>query len=341
MGEGREAAEAQASREASEWLVLVQEEPDDQALKRRFEDWLKASPTNVDAWKAVRHVSAVARAMQPEFADHWQPLVEKERAAAARDAPGRRPVNTRRTTWSRRRWALASTALAIAACLALVAASPLLVRLQSDHATGTAEQRKLELEDGSEITLAARSAIAVSYEADGRRIRLLAGEAFFNVVPDPRRPFRVMASTVEATVLGTSFDVRLEAHGATIAVAEGTVEVGSAVRGAPPPERLAAGQAARVSPEGHVSRIAVASQLIASWRRGQLYLHDRTLGDAVELLRPYYAGSIVLADAALAERRVTGVYNLRDPEDALLGMARAHGARVWRITPWLIVLSSS
>jgi transmembrane sensor len=80
---------------------------------------------------------------------------------------------------------------------------------------------------------------------------------------------------------------------------------------------------------------------VAAWRHGQLYLHDQTLRDAVDQLRRYYAGTIVLTDEALAERRVTGAYNLNDPEDALLGMARAHGARVRRITPWLIVLSSS
>ena len=82
-------------------------------------------------------------------------------------------------------------------------------------------------------------------------------------------------------------------------------------------------------------------QLVASWRRGQLYLHDQTMRDAVDQLRRYYAGTIILADDSLAERRVTGVYNLSDPEDALLGLVRAHGAKMRRITPWLIVLSNS
>ena len=72
MEEGPEAAQARASREASGWLILLQEEPDDPAVKRRFEDWLRASPANADAWMAMQHVADVASIMPAEFADRWQ-----------------------------------------------------------------------------------------------------------------------------------------------------------------------------------------------------------------------------------------------------------------------------
>ena len=49
----------------------------------------------------------------------------------------------------------------------------------------------------------------------------------------------------------------------------------------------------------------------------------------------------MLTDGGLAERRITGAYNLADPEDALRGMARVHGAKVRRVTPWLLVVSAS
>ncbi len=34
-----------ASREATEWLILLQEEPDDATLRRRFDVWRAASPS--------------------------------------------------------------------------------------------------------------------------------------------------------------------------------------------------------------------------------------------------------------------------------------------------------
>jgi transmembrane sensor len=335
-----ESAEARASREASSWLIQLQEEPDDLELRRRFKRWLEAGPTNADAWAGVQHLSEVASTMQPELAERWRPLLAKERAA--KDGPaGGRLVARAGAGWSRRRWALGGAAVAIAACFAFLAVPPFMLQLESDYVTGTAEQRTLELPDGSEVTLAAGSAIAISYSPGERRVHLLAGEAFFQVMPNPHRPFRVAARTVETSVLGTRFGVRLDTRGATVSVETGTVEVAASGERREPAEKLGAGQSIRLSPEGQVSRTSVPPQLVAAWRHGQLYLHDQTLRDAVDQLRRYYAGTIVLADETLAERRVTGAYNLKDPEDALLGMARAHGARVRRITPWLIVLSSS
>src|SRR4029453_5706266 len=58
-----------------------------------------------------------------------------------------------------------------------------------------------------------------------RSVRLLKGEAYFSVSPDPRHPFRVIAGDTTITVLGTAFDVRLDAQGTTVAVEHGKVRV--------------------------------------------------------------------------------------------------------------------
>ena len=61
--------------------------------------------------------------------------------------------------------------------------------------------------------------------------------------------------------------------------------------------------------------------------------------DVVDRLRPYFRGTIILAPSAPAGRSVTGVYNLADPVAALRGIARAQGATVSRITPWILLVS--
>lgn len=322
-----ETARRQAFREATDWFILLQEEPADPDLRRRFDAWREAGPLNAEAWAATERTSDVAAAMTPAHADEWMPAVARRRA------------ERRTSRWSQRGIGLSLAATALAACVALVAAPPMILRLQSDHVTGTAELRTLELPDGSKVTLGPASAIALAFGSGERRLRLLEGEAFFEVTHDPARPFRVEVAKVEAFVLGTSFDVRLDALAVTVAVEEGVVGVAARAEGSLLAERVEAGQAVRVAPGGRIERSTEPSQLMAAWRKGQLLSHDRPLREAVDQLRRYYAGTIVLTDDAFAERTVTGVYNLADPEEALRGIVRAHGGKVRRITPWLLVVS--
>ena len=55
---------------------------------------------------------------------------------------------------------------------------------------------------------------------------LTSGEAEFEVVHEPKRPFRVFAGSAEAVDIGTQFDVRLEHDSTVVTVVEGRVAVG-------------------------------------------------------------------------------------------------------------------
>ena len=322
-----------ASNEATDWLILLQEEPDDGELRRRFEEWLKARPENESAWASTRRFSEMAALL---------PAAREAGAVTTTTRAGAQVLPMRPRT-AARRWTMPALALAAAACLALWAGPAMLLQLRADHVTGTAELRQVDLPDGSRVTLAPASAIAVAMADDqpGRRVQLLSGEAYFQVRPDPARPFRVTARDVEATVLGTSFDVRLGTDDVAVSVEEGIVAVASAGAPIESAEKLVAGQFVRVITGGAAMRGSEQPELVAAWRQGQLYAQETRLGDAIDQLRRYFGGTIVLTDGGLAERRITGAYNLADPEDALRGMARVHGAKVRRVTPWLLVVSAS
>jgi transmembrane sensor len=315
-------AQLQASIEASEWLIRLQEDLHDQVVLAEFRAWISASPANKSAWAETRALAQFALSLEPS---------QNVSRAPASAASTRRPI---------RRWAAYAGALAVATCLALVVGPGLVIRLQSDLTTDVAESRQLELPDGSRITLAASSAIAVSFSADERRVSLLQGEAFFEVRRNPERPFRVIADDITTSVVGTSFDVRRDSSGVAVAVQEGIVEVSYSAGSRKDAERLTPGQAVKWTWRGQSTRADVPPGLVATWRQGQLVLHDQLLGDAVDQFRRYYRGTIVLADSALASKPITGAYNLSDPEEALRAMARVHGARVRQITPWMIVISS-
>lgn len=229
--------------------------------------------------------------------------------------------------------------MALAAMLAFVWVPVVLIDLQADHVTSTAELRSLTLEDGSTVTLSAESAIAVSMSPAGRQVKLLRGEAFFQVTGDARRPFKVIAREVQATVVGTQFDVRVGARDVTVDVAEGIVAVGKV--GAGDSERVGAGRTISIASSGKARRGTLPPDFVAAWRQGRLLTAEVPLRDAVEQLRRHFDGAIVLTDSALGDRPITGAYTLSEPESALRAIASAHGAVVRRVTPWLLVISPS
>jgi transmembrane sensor len=309
-----------AETEAATWLVLLSEDPEDRALAARFDEWRSADPLHAELW--ARTVQAY------ELAGKAAPL-------AGKVVPMSRPKP--RAAWLRRRFA-AGAVMAIAACLLLVAAPPMLLRLQADHVTATAELRSLVLEDGSRVRLGPESALAVDFAAGERRVRLLKGEAFFDVVPDANRPFRVAARDAVATVLGTAFEVRLGADSVGVAVQHGQVRVDG---GLPPrSETLSAGDWVTVE-AARVSRGRRNVDEIGDWLGGELVARDRPMMEIVDALRRYHDGAIVVRDGAFARTRVTGIYDLRHPAATLASLAASHDATVRRVSPWLLIVSSN
>ena len=231
---------------------------------------------------------------------------------------------------------------AIAAGLLLLFVPGLVVRLQSDQLTATAEVRSVALDDGIVVMLGADSAIAVRYQDAGRDVRLLKGEAFFQVAPDPQRPFRSSARDVEVTVLGTSFNVRLADDGAEVAVMTGVVQVANAGESPAISLQLQPGDWARLGRAGAVERGTVQTDEVAPWLHGQIVARDRAMADVVDELRRYYRGMIVVADDSLARPpRHRRLQSLRSESGALSAIVGAHGGSVRQVSPWLLVARGS
>jgi transmembrane sensor len=316
--------DARAAKEALDWLIRLREDPEDAAVRTKLAAWLAEGEVHVRAWREAGRVwnlageALVLRAEQPGL-------------RAAREA---RPV-----LWRRR--AIGVAAAALAACLMFFLLPSLLLQLRADYVTGAGETRLVCLPDGSVMHLDADSAVQIAHDSARRQARLLAGEAFFEVVPDPNRPFVVAAGDLWATDVGTAFDVRLAGDGAAVGVREGLVDV-SCDKAMPPfAERLRAGDWVEVGWRGGViTRGTTAPEQVGAWQSGKLVVKDRTIGAVIEDLRRYHRGVIILTDDALAERRVTGVYDLGKPIEALRAVVYPYDALIREITPYLIVVSA-
>ncbi len=91
--------------------------------------------------------------------------------------------------------------------------------------TSTSHQRII-LPDSSVVTLAEGASIATSesYGQQTRTVRLK-GEAFFEILPDPKVPFLVYSGDLVTEVLGTSFTIKPETRTKTIEVSVATGKV--------------------------------------------------------------------------------------------------------------------
>lgn len=308
--------------EAVDWRLRIEAAPGDAALRSAFEAWLAGSAARQSAYRDVERLARVAAALPADYAGP---------RAAAPMATRRRPRIAFRVT--------ALAAVAVAACLAFFILPMAQLWLAADHRTGTAELRKVVLDDGSVVSLDAASAIAVRYVASRREVALLAGRAFFEVEPMADRPFVVLVDDTTVTVTGTAFDVRSSAAITSVAVQSGIVEVTSD-DGRRPLATLTRGEQLDIDRKSHrVARSVIVPDDIAAWRQHRLIVDRATVADVVEELGRHYGGVLMLRDRALADRRVSGVFDLRQPIEALQAAVRAHDGSVTRITPYVVVIS--
>ncbi len=258
-----------------------------------------------DAWIAAdrRHLGAYAR-MRAIMA-HSDRLYRGEVAHAK--APPR----------ARRRWVGRLSALA--AVLVLGLGAGIQAWNAGVHATRVGEIDRLALEDGSTVTLNTDSRIRVSFDAHGRRIELLRGEAMFDVAKDKSRPFVVTAGGTSVTAVGTSFLVRRAPEEVGVLVREGIVSVrkdDDAPRKLVANDRMLMPKQARVVVD-RVDDAQVGREL--AWREGMIAFNGETMEEVANEFARYSDIRIRIDDPVVARRRVVGLFSATDP----IGFSRA------------------
>jgi ferric-dicitrate binding protein FerR (iron transport regulator) len=87
----------------------------------------------------------------------------------------------------------------------------------------------LTLSDGSVIVLEPGSELDYPQKFTGntREVKLVRGEAYFDIKPDPGKPFIIYTGRVKTTVVGTSFSIKVAPNGEviTVTVTKGRVKV--------------------------------------------------------------------------------------------------------------------
>ena len=307
----------------------------------RFHAWLDERPENGEAFEKLEA--------------EWRRLDALRQLATAEPDP-RVVEKWLRLRRFRRRYLPLAAAAAIAALAVIFARMPQ-ETYEAHYLTAVGEHERVAMPDGSVVVLNTGSEMVVSYGPEERHVRLARGEAHFEVMPDPERPFSVAAGTGLVVAVGTAFNVHLKGEAVEVLVTEGSVEIrpdalraatppkpsrgagaGKAKRGLPAGQRLAAGHRAEyrdtiesvspVDPEEIERKLA--------WQAGMLDFRDATLAEVVEEASRYTETRIVVADPEIRELHVTGYLKAGDIDTLLELIASNEQVVVQHTAPNLV-----
>ncbi len=266
---------ASVRAEAAAWVARLQSPERDAETERAFRLWFDSDPAHAAAFdKATAIWEAIGGAASPAMARRRAPV----RAMAA---------------------GLAVAMLAGAAGFALLG--------HPAYETRVGEQRTVRLSDGSRVVLNTGTRVVVDYSKGERRVRLVRGEAMFDVAKNPARPFIVAAEGREVRALGTSFVVRDEGRAIAVTLIEGKVAVSGKAEAAP--VVLAPGQRLRAATAAAPPRVdRPRMEVVTAWRSGQILLDDTPLTQAVAEMNRYTPTPLSLETDRIGALRVSGIF---------------------------------
>lgn len=209
-------------------------------------------------------------------------------------------------------------------------AMPVNVQKQS-YTTLIGQQMDATFDDGSIIHLNTNSRIETEFSDEKRIIKLIKGEALFEVAHDPDRPFIVYAGDRLVQAIGTKFVVHLKSENIQVTVTDGKVKMSKVALNTKlvdikelnnttiekddvyitKGEKVIVGsdQAPKltyINPENIKRELA--------WLDGKLIFDNEELFDVIEEINRYIDIEIVLKEPYLHKIPISGRFDLKDSE---------------------------
>jgi transmembrane sensor len=175
------------------------------------------------------------------------------------------------------------------------------------YSSAVAARRDVTLDDGSRVTLGGATRLTTRFSRGQRQVELTEGEAYFEVVHNPRRPFVVRVGNLTIHDVGTAFDVRRTGDRVTVSMAEGRVRIFYQSGDKNDGLEAVAGQAVSYDP-GHPALSVSSSDPshAAAWRDDRLEFDNEPLAVVVANINRYSARPVRIVDADLGPLTFTG-----------------------------------
>jgi transmembrane sensor len=232
--------------------------------------------------------------------------------------------------------------LKYAAIIALLVCSALVIYVQSNQeaseqtslqlvvkSNSAGRKSEIQLKDGTVVNL--NSASELSYHevfSDTARIVWLDGEAFFDVVKDPTRPFYVISQNVVVKALGTSFNVSgySDSDQLRISLATGKVLVsdnkGKLSNEASSEIILLPGQEVFYQKDNQTFSPVVnfESNEVEGWKDGLLFFEKADLEEIISTLERWYGVEIQVISQPNIKMNYTGQFKSQNLKNVLMSM---------------------
>jgi len=182
------------------------------------------------------------------------------------------------------------------------------------------KQSSLTLNDGTKLFLDSGSRIQIpeNFGIDSRKVKV-EGEVYFEVNPDPGKPFSVYSANAVIKVLGTKFNVRAwnETGKVEVAVAEGEVSLGIDEE-SDKKIILNKGFAGSLLESGELSAPKeVDVNKLLSWMKGEMSFDDAPFAEILSQVERWYNVRFSLQDSTIVNERLAVSINKNSLNEVL------------------------
>jgi transmembrane sensor len=230
--------------------------------------------------------------------------------------------------------------VAAAVALLLLAGSVYLFTQRNNqevrYTTGYGNTRKIELPDGSVVTLNANSTLSFFPRWDeehAREVRLQ-GEAFFSVVKKPgagNAKFRVHTSYLNVEVLGTQFNVKERRGRTQVVLNSGKIKLNSDQHPASDTLIMKPGELVQLSgPRDTLVKKVVNPEVYSSWRNNVLIFNQTPLSEVATLIEDTYGLKVEFENDAQARKTITGNVPATNVDILLLALSKSFNFQISR-----------
>ena len=295
--------------EAATWIARLRDEQGGPHVDAEFQEWLGESAEHRRAFQRMTQV--------------WEQAGNiRMRAQVDVSAPLSRRL--RFFPW----------AAAAAAALVLVVIVSLYWR-NNAFSTAVGQQQARVLRDGTRVVLNTDTRIEVNYDEHARRVRLVRGEARFDVSKRPTWPFLVSVGDQEVRALGTSFIVRHDNdQDLSVTLVDGRISVAPLSENGESPQQapqvLVPGQRLVISRYHPPAVDRPELSRVTAWERGRVEFDATPLEDATAEMNRYTATRLIVPDAEVAQLRIGGVFRAGDSDEFVKIVTAAFGLRAER-----------
>ncbi|WP_353168555.1 FecR domain-containing protein [Acinetobacter sp.] len=211
----------------------------------------------------------------------------------------------------------------------------------ADLKTNTGEMQSFTLDDGSKVTLGARSAINLNFKTDQRQIDLIQGDIYIDVAKDPNRPLIIHTPQADYKALGTRFIVYQYPKHNVLNMLHSKVEA-TALQSNHLSKVVQQGENITAGSQGlsQISDIDIAATAFA-WQKQQILANDLSLSDLLTRLGRYHHQYLIFNRASLEQYKVSGVINTQqDLEKTLALLAMQYPLKIKKIGQYVITIST-